>query len=57
MRKVYYQFADGTTTPSYQKALASGKRFETRLETVRESKPNPERAKKVAEYFAKKAKK
>lgn len=54
MRKVYYQFADGTTTPSYQIALASGKKFETRLETAREFKPNLERIKKVAEYFAKK---
>lgn len=56
MRKVFYEFADGVRTTSYEVALASDKSFVTKVEPIYESKkPISEKRKKaLAEIFKKK---
>ena len=56
MRTVFYEFADGVRTTSYEVALTSGKSFATKVEPMEEPrKPMSEKRKKVlAELFRKK---
>lgn len=56
MRTVFYEFADGFKTTSYEVALAKGKNFVTKVEPMSEPrKPMSEKRKKaLAEYFGKK---
>ena len=56
MRTVFYEFADGVRTTSYEVALASGNSFATKVEPMAEPrKPMSEKRKKaLAEFFRKK---
>lgn len=56
MRTVFYEFADGFKTTSYEVALAKGKNFVTKVEPMSEPrKPMSEKRKKaLAEFFRKK---
>lgn len=56
MRAVFYEFADGVRTTSYEVALTSGKSFATKVEPMEEPrKPMSEKRKKaLAELFRKK---
>lgn len=56
MRTVFYEFADGVKTTSYEVALASGQSFVTKVEPMSEPrKPMSEKRKKaLAEFFSKK---
>lgn len=56
MRTVFYEFANGVRTTSYEVALSSGQSFVTKVEPMSEPrKPMSEKRKKaLAEFFSKK---